>query len=280
MDEAEKVITNKMTNILNREKAGLLPKFEEAIRSRDYAQLHRLRFQLKGVYTQMFQEEMKRMFEYGKLKSSYEVGKPAPMTNSEIMQRITERAVFLANRHEKQLMDKLKGMAAVSMMDPEVTDEVAMQGVRDGFNDFANKNITATAALITSEEINNGRMFTFEQYKDDLYGYQWSAILDGGTCNYCASMDGKTIGVNDKAFSNYKPGSVHFMCRCIWVAIMKDEANPPPFTGIPETLRPQTQVPAWDFKDLDYPLPGSGGRKMPYGVGVYHEGCHHATKKK
>ncbi len=282
MDEAEKVIVNKMTNILNREKTGLLPKFEEAIRSKDYAQLHRLSFKLKGIYTQMFQEEMKRMFEYGKLKSSYEVGKPAPMTSSEITQRISERATFLANRHEKQLMEKLKGLAAVSMMNPEVSDEVAMQGIRDGFNSFTNKNITATAALITSEEINNGRIFTFEQYKDDIYGMQWSAILDGAVCNYCASMDGKTIGMEDKAFSSYKPGSVHFMCRCIWVAIMKDEANLPPFTGIPESLRPQTQVPAWDFKDLDYPLPGTGGRKMPYGVGVYHEKgkCNHDLKKK
>jgi phosphohistidine swiveling domain-containing protein len=271
MDEAEKTIANKMSNILNREKSGLLSKFEEAIRSRDYAQLHNLRWQLKGVYTQMFQEEMKRMFEYGKLKASYEVGKPAPMTNSEISKYITDRAVFLANRHEKQLMDKLKGAAAVAMMDPEVTDEQAMSGVKNGFDEFISRNVSATASLITSEEINNGRIFTFEQYKGDIYGYQWSSILDGGTCNYCMSMDGRTIGVEDKAFSSYKPGDVHLGCRCIWVAIMKDEANPPPYTGIPETLRPQSQVPAWDFKDIDYPLPGSGKRQMPYGIGVYHE---------
>jgi len=235
---------------------------------------------LKGIYTQVFQEEMKRMFEYGKLKSSYEVGKAAPMTNSEVMQRITERAVFLANRHEKQLMDKLKGLAAVSMMDPEVTDEQAMQGIKDGFNEFNNRNISATASLITAEEINNGRMFTFEQYKDDIYGYQWSAILDGAVCNYCHSMDGKTIGADDKKFSTYKPGAVHFMCRCIWVAIMKDEANLPPYTGIPDVLLSQEQMATWDFKDIDYPLPGSGGRKMPYGLGVYHEGHQHDRKKK
>ena len=85
------------------------------------------------------------------------------------------------------------------------------------------------------------------------------------------SMDGKIIGVNDKAFSIYRPGSVHFHCRCIWVAIMKEEENPPPFTGIPEGLRPQSQMPAWEFQDLEYPLPGSGKRKMPYGLGVYKE---------
>jgi hypothetical protein len=52
---------------------------------------------------------------------------------------------------------------------------------------------------------------------------------------------------------------------------MKEEANPPAFTGIPEQLRPQSAVATWDFKDLNYPLPGSGGRKMPYGIGVYKE---------
>jgi len=271
MDIAEKNLINKMTSVLNREKTSLLPLFEEAIRRKDYADLHRLNWRLKSVYTQMFQEEIKKLFEFGKLKSSYEIKQPAPATDAEITKRINERAFFLANRHEEQLMKELKGIAAVAMMNPEITDDEAMANVKAGFDKFTNRNVRATASLVTADEINNGRLYTFDSSKDELYGYQWSAILDGATCNYCTSMDGRIIGVEDKAFHEYKPGAVHFGCRCIWVAIMKEEVNPPPFTGIPNNLRPQSQVAPWDFKDIGYPLPGSGKRKMPYGIGVYKE---------
>jgi SPP1 gp7 family putative phage head morphogenesis protein len=271
MDMAERNLTNRLSSVFNREKSALIPLFEEAIQKRDYAYLHRLTFKLKSLYVQTLQEEMKKLFEFGKLKSSYEIGKPAPPTESEIVGRINERAFFLANRHEKLLMEELKGIAAVGMMNPEVTDIEALAGVKAGLDRFMDKNLPATASLVVTDEINNGRAFTFDSFKDDVYGYQWSSILDNNTCNYCTSMDGKVIGTEDKAFKEYKPGAVHFGCRCIWVAIMKEETEPPPFTGIPDNLRPQSMVATWDFRDLEYPLPGSGGRKMPYGIGVYKE---------
>lgn len=271
MDTAEKEIIKRMLSILNREKANLLPLFEDAIRRKDFADLNRISWRLKSIYAHLFREEIKKLFEFGKLKSSYEIKKPAPITTAEINKRITERAFFLSNRHEKQMMENIKGIAAVAMMNPEVSDDEALVNVKEGIESFTKKNVPATAALVTSEEVNNGRKFTFEEFKDDIYGYQWSAILDGRECNYCKSMDGRVIGVEDKAFSIYKPGAVHFQCRCIWVAILKEEVSPPPYTGIPEGLRPQSAVPAWEFKDLEFPLPGAGKRTMPYGVGVYKE---------
>ena len=137
---------------------------------------------------------------------------------------------------------------------------------------FYAKNVPATASYITTGEINEGRKYTFDAFKDEFYGYQWSSILDRHTCNYCTSMDGRVIGTEDKAFSEYKPGEVHFGCRCIWVAIMKEEVSPPPYTGIPDILVPQTEAEPWNFRDLEYPLVGSGQRKtLPYGLGVYKE---------
>jgi SPP1 gp7 family putative phage head morphogenesis protein len=272
MDMAEKNLTSRMTSILTREKNTLLPLFEEAIKRKDYADLHRLSWKLKSIYAQMFQEEIKKIFEFGKLKSSYEIKQPAPATDTEITKQIAERAYYLANYHEKQMMEELKGIAAVAMMDPSVSDDEAIARVEAGFDKFSNKNVPATSSLVTSDEINNGRIYTFQSYQDEIYGYQWSAILDTHTCNYCTSMDGKIIGTEDKAFHEYKPGAVHFGCRCIWVAILKEEKSPPPFTGIPDQLRPQTQVAPWEFKDISYPLAGSGKRKMPYGIGVYREG--------
>jgi len=93
--------------------------------------------------------------------------------------------------------------------------------------------------------------------QEDIYAYQWGSILDGETCNYCISIDGSTILATDERFHSYQPGRVHSGCRCIWVAILKDDTPLPSLTGIPRSLKPQTEVPPWDFKDLDSPLPGS-----------------------
>ena len=269
MDTAENNLIGRMLSILAREKARLIPAFERAIRNNDFAALQNISWQLKSQYAGMFREEIKKLFEYGKLKSSYEVKKPAPRTTPEIMSHITSRAVFLADYEEKKMLEDMKGIAAVAMMDSEVSPDEALERVKTGFDKFKNRSVPATASLTTSGEINNGRKYTFDTFKEDIYGYQWSAILDDRICNYCMSMDGRVIGIEDKAFSEYRPGHVHFHCRCIWVAILQEEANPPPFTGIPATLRPQSQVATWEFKDLEYPLAGSGKRKMPYGVGVF-----------
>ncbi|MFA5197832.1 MAG: DUF935 family protein, partial [Patescibacteria group bacterium] len=190
MDKAELDLNRKMLSILNREKTKLLPMFESAIKRNDFADLHRLRWTLKSIYAQMFQEEMKKLFEFGKLKSSYEIKRPAPSTGEDIVRRINERAFSLANFHEKKMMETLKGIAAVAMMDPQVIDDEAVARVNAGFDEFAKRSVPATASLLTSSEINNGRAFTFESFKNDIYGYQWSAILDKHTCNYCYSMDG------------------------------------------------------------------------------------------
>ena len=272
MDNAEQILNSKMTSILNREKVSLLASLEKSIKQKDFPTLHNIQWKVKTLYTQMFQEEMKRIFEYGKLKASYEIKQPAPVTTTEINRRISERAFFLANRHEKQMLESLKQIAAVGMMDKDITDEETLTNVTEAFDKFTTKNVPATSSLVTSDEINNGRIFTFTSFEKELYGYQWSSILDERTCNYCTSADGKVIGVEDKVFHEYKPGAVHFGCRCIWVGITKEESNPPPFTGIPEQLRPQSMVAAWDFKDIGHPLPGSAGRKqMPYGAGIFKE---------
>ena len=271
MDKAENNLIGRMMSILARERARLIPAFERAIRAKDFAALQNISWQLKSQYAGMFREEIKKLFEYGKLKSSYEIKKPAPRTTPEIISRITARAVFLADYEEKKMLKDMKEIAAVAIMDRDVSKDEAIERVKTGFGKFKNRSVPATAALTTSGEINNGRKYTFDAFKGEIYGYQWSAILDGRICNYCMSMDGRVIGVEDKAFNEYQPGRVHFHCRCIWVAILKEEINPPPFTGIPATLRPQSQVPTWEFKDLEYPLAGAGKRKMPYGVGVFKE---------
>lgn len=265
LDIKEQNLVKEMTNILLSEKSSLLKTFRKAIENKDYNTLQQISLSLTGKLSETFRKYMKELFEFGKMKSSYEIGKPVPQTTKEINERIKEEAAFLAAYNQDKLLEELKNISAVCIME-NVDPEESMKRITGKFDTFLNSNVPASASLVTSGELNNGRKFTFEKYKNDLYGYQWSAILDYRTCNYCQSMDGSVIGVNDKAFNEFRPGEVHFNCRCIWVGITKEEVEPPPFTGVPVGLKPQSQMPTWEFKDIGYPLPASGKRQMPYGV--------------
>ena len=271
MDSMEINIITKLKMILAQERPDMMARFEAAIRTNNFSDLQRINWKLTSKYAHVFKEEMKKLFEWGKLKSSYEIKVPSPATPYGVNDTIKRKASELAKFHEDTMLESMKGVAAVAMMDKNVSTQETISKLTKAFDFFETKNLPASASLVVTENVNDGRKYTFDSNQDEVHGYQWSAILDGAVCNYCASMDGRVIGTKDKAFSEYRPGSVHFHCRCIWVAVMKDEVDPPPYTGIPAVLNSQAEVPPWEFKDIDVPLPGSGKRAMPYGVGVFKE---------
>lgn len=96
------------------------------------------------------------------------------------------------------------------------------------FGDKAN----ITSGVVTSSAINIGRNDAFEEYSDKIYGYLYSAILDSKVCNTCYELDGAVCTVDEYVATQWMP-PIHFWCRCIWVAIMKDEIDKPEYTGIP-----------------------------------------------
>jgi hypothetical protein len=59
---------------------------------------------------------------------------------------------------------------------------------------------------------------------------EYSVILDGATCPLCKDLDGNVYAVGSDAYYRYMPPQ-HGRCRCIYVYIGNDEANPPPITS-------------------------------------------------
>jgi hypothetical protein len=285
MTTEEKKLYQELSKILLKEKAYLLPIFERAIQDRDIAALQRIAGRFSGEYERVFRNGIKKIFEFGKSKASFEIKKIVPPTTPQEEQKIYDKAHYYAQKGYQDLLEKLIGVASVGIMNNLMTKEETVEKVNGTYKDYMNKNALIASNLVISENLNAGRKFAFEQYMGDIYAFQWSAILDGGTCNYCRSADGKTISAVDKSFSTYKPGWVHFNCRCIWVAILKDDEPLPAYTSIPVTLKPQTEVAPWDFEDIASPLPGSSsleieqrlyedagvGNKIAYGINVYKE---------
>lgn len=81
----------------------------------------------------------------------------------------------------------------------------------------------ATSAIINiAEAVNLGREEGFEDIKNQIGAYQWSAILDSRTCSICKSLDGTYFEPRDPALAELKP-PIHVNCRCILVAVLKEE---------------------------------------------------------
>jgi len=80
--------------------------------------------------------------------------------------------------------------------------------------------------------VNKGRKDVFADNASDIASYQYSAILDTKTCPICDDLDAKVVDEAEYKRTSFDP-PVHHHCRCIWVAILKDELDQPPITGLP-----------------------------------------------
>ena len=65
--------------------------------------------------------------------------------------------------------------------------------------------------------------------RSQIYAYTFSALSNACAC--CKRMDGAVVNYEDYLKI---PTPLHKYCSCIWVAILKDEVNPPPITGLPK----------------------------------------------
>lgn len=83
--------------------------------------------------------------------------------------------------------------------------------------------------LVATKEISN-----YNNISDGVYAVQRSELLDEETCDFCLSMDGRTVSVNDEIT---KIDEFHKDCRGMWVEIMNDETELPEINGVPKELR-------------------------------------------
>ena len=100
---------------------------------------------------------------------------------------------------------------------------------------------------------NTGRLAVFERYKDKVYGFQYTAVLDRRTTNLCLSLNGRVIGPNDPDFFRLSPPN-HVNCRSFWVEILKDEFIKPAIEPIPDTI-PRERTGLSNFQDLQKIIP-------------------------
>jgi len=174
-------------------------------------------------------------YSYGKLGASDELAVKAPQTPKETKNFFADNANAVVSKQLADLtfriqteISKARRKDQLSKTDLSLSDVIVTLNLI--FSKYYSDNAGQTASIAVALGINRGRKDVFESFKDEIYGYQYSAILDTRTCPTCGKLDGKVLTQAEYDRTTYDP-PIHSGCRCIWVAIMKDELDPPTFTG-------------------------------------------------
>lgn len=186
----------------------------------------------------VFNTHMLNMYSDAKTGAADEIKKPAPGNKQSSKDLI---AVHAQGVVDKQLSDLMFGITTTvtdavrkNLLDKtELSVGQILASIAALFNDFYEEKEELTSSSLISFALNIGRDDVFQKYDKDIYGYQYSAILDDVVCPVCEDLDGSVVEPAVYYSTIWVP-PIHFNCRCIWVAIMNEEEEKPPFKDIPE----------------------------------------------
>jgi SPP1 gp7 family putative phage head morphogenesis protein len=193
---------------------------------------------LKNQYVKALKEAGLEAYIYGKNGASDELQVKAPATPKESKDFFRDNAVAVVGKQLADLTFKIqtevnKGRRKDQLSKVSLSTEEIIRLLGGMFSDYYSKNAGLTAIASASIGVNKGRKDVFDANANEIYGYQYSALLDNKTCSTCEALDGKVLSEADYQRTSYDP-PIHLSCRCLWVAIMRDELDPPEITGFPE----------------------------------------------
>lgn len=232
MDKMESGFSDEAKKLLTSAKDAFMAKLHAAIDSGDQKGIADLEIKFIADYKALLKDVMKSAYEYGKNNVSTEIGVQVPPNSAASLANIDLLADTIANKTAADLETKAKITTANAVKQGKNPLQTA--GIIDlALQEAIASTVDNTAGLIIGQSINTGRNDVFARNKGSIHGLMRSEILDASTCEFCLSMDGRVVGTEDTWAST---DIFHTNCRGIWVAIMKDEQNPPAVTGIPNEV--------------------------------------------
>ncbi len=227
--------------LLNDAKDSFIAKLQTALDNGDTKAVSDLELKFVNAYKKLLKDYMKQAYEYGKSNASTEMGVGTPPNSADTLASIDLLADTIANKAASDLEAKAKistvnGLKKLSIIPKaeKYASIIQVVGAIDSVLEATTGSIVdAAAGLIISQAMNMGRKDVFDRNPDQIYALQRSEILDETTCDFCLSMDGRIVDLNDEWASE---DCFHTNCRGIWVEIMKEEPNPPEIDGVPNNV--------------------------------------------
>ncbi len=205
-----------------------------------------------GEVAKEYADAMKQLFEVGKKSASDEMNVTSPETSKDV------RGLYRGQ--SMQMEDKISNEMAVTAQSEALynvargaTTTWTMSLVEKAVNLKLQKIIQASGTQAMAGAFNTGRLSVFDRYKDRIYGFQYTAVIDRRTTNLCLSLNGRVIGPDDPDFYKLSPPN-HTGCRSFWVEILNDEFIKPAIEPIPGSI-PRDRTGLTNFQDLQKIIP-------------------------
>jgi len=199
-------------------------------------------FELTGLpeYRNVIRDAMNTGYVWSKQNVSDEIGEKIPKTPSDSKDYIDQVSESIADKQFSDLTFRIKAAVTSELHKGQLSRknlsaEDVVAGLSDEFDSFYDDIIGLTGSVIVSEAVNRARFDVFDEYEDRIENYTYSAILDARVCPLCEHLDNRTLTPSQYRSFRQKP-PLHFLCRCIFIANLKDQKNNPRPDGIPDDL--------------------------------------------
>lgn len=233
LDTLEDSFDAETQELLRAAHAKFIDSLTKAVNRGNTGAIKDAQFKVKQDYSRIIRDKMKEAYEYGKTSAAKEIGAKTPANTKQVLAQIDVQADAIAEMHIAQIQNEGK-MQLVASLNKGSSTAASIAVAEAATAAMIAELTTNTSRIVMAGYMNNGRDFIFEVNDADIYAKQRSEVLDGSTCNYCLSIDGRVLHTDDPFTKNT---IFHSRCRGIWVGIKMDESELPPVGGIPKTLR-------------------------------------------
>lgn len=256
LDTFENILDEKLTEITNEMKTDLLKQVKKAVEENNIAAVWKISAKYTWKLSSALTEVQKEMFEIGKKTAAVEMNVQVPPTRKEVRGalRVQNDNIIDAFTNDIETQTKSAVLTTVNNNSWSITAAQASTAIA-----AASQTIDAVILKVANNlktlwligAVNLWRATIFERYPEKVYWYQYSAILDSKTTDYCRSLDGRVVKPWSAEFFKYMPPK-HYNCRSLRVEILNDEIFKPEFTWIPSSIPAPTTIDT--FKPLKVPV--------------------------
>lgn len=248
LDEKEMSFSEILSKSFDEDRANLLKQFSQAIKDKDYLKIQDIKLSTKSKYRDEMLNKMKQLYNYGKNTASAEMNFPTPASPEEDMNRLMTQATIISEDHENRALVKAK-IKAIEFISKNAPAKKAMKDIERIMDESIDGLGQQTASIVAASSFNQGRRFAQKENLPAIYAFQRSELLDEVTCDFCLSMDGRTVDPNSDWIDE---DEFHSNCRGIWVEVMNDEEELPEIEGVPKVIEDRYEG-TNDFKQLKAP---------------------------
>lgn len=238
MNALQDEFTKEATDVMNAAKDTFVKKLQSALDNGDTKAVADLEIKFVNEYKKLIKDYMKKAMEYGKNNAATEMDVNTPPNASDTLASIDLLADTIAWKAASDIEAQAKisavnGMKKMSEKNAFASVIQVVGQIDEAIEEVITKVVSTAAGLVINQAINMGRKDVFDRNADQIYALQRSEILDEVTCDFCLSMDGRIVGLDDKWAAE---DCFHTNCRGIWVEILHEEPEKPDIDGVPDNL--------------------------------------------